>query len=232
MCAILFEMFLILRRIQRDITVNAIGFCVKCPWTLSNFSENWIFSMVFESLKYQFSWKFFQWEAICTMLLGRHTDKVRLIVAFRNAANAPKHHSYVSTLHSGTSIRSYVYFPLMCNAWEAFLFDEQYNFKHLCLMLWYCDMMNLCWGGRGNVRTIIQWVEDASSYRQVFRESRNYVSHIKAYAESALLSETKSCHLLQRFCILIKWKRYSFELYWLTYPSEKYLLFFFLLLYH
>jgi len=30
-------------------------------------------------------------------------------------------------------------------AWEAFAFDEQYNFENLCLILWYCDTMNLCW---------------------------------------------------------------------------------------
>lgn len=84
----------------------------------------------------------------------------------------------------------------------------------ICALYYGTVVWWTCVGGRGNLRKIIQWVEDTLSYRQVFRESRNNASNIKTFAESAALSETKSCHLLQKFYILIEWRRYSFELYW------------------
>jgi hypothetical protein len=58
----------------------------SCPFSwilnfLNNFSKN---------LKYQISWKSVKWEPSCFMRTDRRTDMTKLIVAFRNFANAPK----------------------------------------------------------------------------------------------------------------------------------------------
>ena len=69
----------------------AFGFHVKYPLFLSDFNETWIFLTDFRQiLIYQISWKSVQWEAICCMSTDRRTDMTKLIVAFRNFANAPK----------------------------------------------------------------------------------------------------------------------------------------------
>ena len=59
----------------------------KVPVLLSEFNETWIFSTVFrKTLKYQISWKSFQWEPT---LPSGETDMTKLIVTFRNFAKAP-----------------------------------------------------------------------------------------------------------------------------------------------
>ena len=65
-----------------------IGLHVKYPLFLSNFNETWIFLTVFR--KYQISWKSVQWEPSCYTQTDGRTHMMKLIVAFRNFANAPK----------------------------------------------------------------------------------------------------------------------------------------------
>jgi hypothetical protein len=92
---ILSEIFLILRRIQRDIIINVHMSSCKVPLFLSDFNEAWIFSTEFRKIdKYQISWKSVQWNPSCSMYIDRQTDRqtdmTRLIVAFRNFTTAPK----------------------------------------------------------------------------------------------------------------------------------------------
>jgi hypothetical protein len=66
-------------------------FMYRYPLFYSYMNETWIFSTEFRKmLKYQISWKFIQCEPSCSMRKGGRTDKTRLIVTFRNFANAPK----------------------------------------------------------------------------------------------------------------------------------------------
>ena len=62
---------------------------VKYPLLLSDFNETWILSTdLRRKLKYQVSSKSVHWELSCSMKTDRQTD-MKLIVAFRNSANAP-----------------------------------------------------------------------------------------------------------------------------------------------
>jgi hypothetical protein len=68
-----------------------IGLHVKYTLVLSDFDETWIFSTYFRKiLTYQISWKSVQREPKCSMWTDGRTDMTKLIVAFRNFANAPK----------------------------------------------------------------------------------------------------------------------------------------------
>jgi hypothetical protein len=68
-----------------------IGLHVKYPLFLSDFSETRIFGADFgKILKYQISWKPVQRKPSCSMRTDRRTNMKKLIVAFRNFANAPK----------------------------------------------------------------------------------------------------------------------------------------------
>jgi len=68
---------------------------VKHPLFLSDFNQTRISRRIFKTfLKYHVSRKFVQWEPRCSMRAdGRtygQTDVIKMIVAFRNFANAPK----------------------------------------------------------------------------------------------------------------------------------------------
>ena len=67
-------------------------FHVKYPLFLCDFNEIWILSTDFrkKSKKYQVSSNPVQWESGCSIRTDVRTDMTKLIVAFRDSANAPK----------------------------------------------------------------------------------------------------------------------------------------------
>jgi len=68
-----------------------IGLHVEYSLFLQDFTEIWIFSTdVRKILKYHISGKFVQWESSCSMWTDGQIDMMKLTVAFRNFANAPK----------------------------------------------------------------------------------------------------------------------------------------------
>jgi len=74
---------------------NSIGLSVEYPSFLSNCNEIWFFPTVFRKIsKHQISWKSVLWKPSGSMRTdGRtdgRTDITKLIVAFRNFANASK----------------------------------------------------------------------------------------------------------------------------------------------
>ena len=95
MCVLMFfttfsETFPILRRIQRNIIINAYWH-VKQPLLLSYFNENRVFSTYFrKTLKHNIPRKSLQWEPSCYMRTDGRTDMTELKVTFRNFADASK----------------------------------------------------------------------------------------------------------------------------------------------
>ena len=62
------EIFLILRRAERDMIINLYWFSVKYPLFLSDFNDTWIFSTDFlKIIKYLILWKSVQWDPSCSM---------------------------------------------------------------------------------------------------------------------------------------------------------------------
>jgi hypothetical protein len=100
---LLSETFLSSRVIQRDIR-HVKSFRLKYPLFLSYFNETWIPTFFFffsKIVRCQMSWKSIYWEPSCSVQTDkwmdwrtyRQTDRqtymTKLIIAFRNFANAP-----------------------------------------------------------------------------------------------------------------------------------------------
>jgi len=97
--------------------------------TLSTWTEGKIFI-------YQMSWKSFQWEPSYSVRTDRHTDTMKLILAFCSFVNAPKHHS----LRFITS-----YFCTYFHVWW-FDYDHSLHFpflKHRWTSSKFCSFMYL-----------------------------------------------------------------------------------------
>ena len=91
---LLFETFLILGIIQRNIVINVKTSARKVAYSLfsSDFNKTWTFSTDFRKrLRYQISWKSGQSErrAVPCGRTDRQTDMTKLVVACHNFANAP-----------------------------------------------------------------------------------------------------------------------------------------------
>jgi len=85
---ILSENFSFLEELSEIWSKLYIGFHVNYPFFLSYFDDIWILWSDFgKVLKYRISWKSFQWGA-GLFNAYRRTDITKLIVAFRNFANA------------------------------------------------------------------------------------------------------------------------------------------------
>jgi hypothetical protein len=71
---LLSEIFLILRRIQRDITINVHRSSCNVPLFLSDFNGTWISPTDFRKIfEYQISWKSVEWEPSCSVRTDRQT---------------------------------------------------------------------------------------------------------------------------------------------------------------
>ena len=72
---------------------------VKHPILLSDFNENWLFSIDFRKiLIYKISWKSVQWEPSCFMRTDGQTcrtTRMKRVVGFHNFANEPKNYFWI-----------------------------------------------------------------------------------------------------------------------------------------
>jgi len=85
------ETFFTLRRTEREMIKYVYWSFVMYPLFFPDFIETWIFSTSFpKTLKYQISWKSVQWEPSFSMRTDGRRDMTKLIVTFRNFANASK----------------------------------------------------------------------------------------------------------------------------------------------
>jgi hypothetical protein len=96
-CALIFsttflsETFFILRRTERDVITNVYWSLSKVYVILVRFEWNLHFLEGLSKNNYISNFKKrVQWEPSCSMRADRRTDMTKLIVAFRNFANAPK----------------------------------------------------------------------------------------------------------------------------------------------
>ena len=88
-----------------------IRFHVKYPLFLSHFNETWILSTDFrKTLKYQISWKSVQWEPICSMRTGRHTEmKLSLFAILRTRLRT------ITMIYRQSVLRLLSSLHLLCN---------------------------------------------------------------------------------------------------------------------
>ena len=84
------EIFIFLRRIERDTIKEVYWSSLKVTFRLFDSNETLIFSTDFSKiLKYQISWKSVQCDLSCSVRTDRRAEITMLIVAFRNFAKAP-----------------------------------------------------------------------------------------------------------------------------------------------
>ena len=109
-----------------------------------------------KKLKYQVSSKSIHWEPSCLFHADRGAD-MKLIVAFRNLANAPKHDKVVVSIYSKSARRMNILltFSLKVTRWRAhaetrsffyfFFFlrydNESITSKRSCRMDYYTDLL-------------------------------------------------------------------------------------------
>jgi hypothetical protein len=113
---LLSETFFILRRIERNTTIMYIGLDVKCPLFLLDIHETLTFSTFFEKIhKNQISQESARWEQSCYMRTeGRidgQTEITKLIVAFRNFANAPQNDNCALLGYYAASSGNFILLP-------------------------------------------------------------------------------------------------------------------------
>jgi len=133
MCVVIFstnlsEIFLFLRRNERNMIKIYVGHNVKCRYSCEllmklEFSRQ-IFGKIF---KYQISWKSFQWEPSCSIRTDGRTEVTNLIVAFRNFAKAPKNPSICSELKMWITAKGDRWTLLYAPWHEAILYLLQEN---------------------------------------------------------------------------------------------------------
>jgi hypothetical protein len=111
---LLYETFLILRRIQQDIVINVKMSSGKVSFFL-DFNKTWVFSTYFQNkLKYQLSSKSLQWEPSCSMRMDRQTGVMKLIVTSWKFSNV---HKNETTYHSNSAFQKCKPGPpVVCNA--------------------------------------------------------------------------------------------------------------------
>jgi len=90
------EIFLILRRIERDIIKNVYRSSCKVPVIFLDFNEIRIIFLDFRSkIKYRISWKAIQWERSCSMRTDGRTDyTTMLIVIYCNVRRHLKYYTF------------------------------------------------------------------------------------------------------------------------------------------
>jgi hypothetical protein len=121
-----------------NISQMYIGLHVKCPLFLSDFNETWIVSTYFWKIfRYQISWKSVRWESSCSMRTDGQTERqtgvTKLIVAFRNFANASKRTAWfgskVAHMYDDTWSRT---FPFIT---RIMMMTHVYNFLPILAIL-------------------------------------------------------------------------------------------------
>ena len=115
---LLSQIFLILRRIERDTIKMYIGLNVKYQLFLFDSNETWILSINFRNcLQYQISWKSVQWQPSCSM--RTKTDYTKLIVVLRYSVTIPKMYKNILTVNKLTNtllqLWTIFYLPLATN---------------------------------------------------------------------------------------------------------------------
>jgi hypothetical protein len=99
MCVLIFCMFVWnISHSKKNLAIKIsgmyMGIHVKYPLFSSDFDELEFSWQIFEKFSNQISWKSVQWEPSCSMWadgwMDKQTDTMKLIVAFRNFANAHK----------------------------------------------------------------------------------------------------------------------------------------------